>query len=141
MDASQLSDSERRLHGAWHSLSWPLPKQKAMAPHHWRTITTHHTISEQRQTGERLLVFHLLLLAPAQAHNLAMNERLFERVVCAVDGLRMHIRSVYAHVAGTPDLSPEAYVDYVEALFFTLLADREQRRYVVHLLRACCSGH
>lgn len=141
VEAPRLGESERRLYDAWQHLDWSLPKQKPMSDLHWRIISTRPTVDEQRQTGERLLVFHLLLLSPEQAHNWAMNERLYERVVCQVPGLQAHIQKVYEHVAGSADLSHETYADYIEALFFSLFTDRDHRRYIVHFLRACTTDH
>lgn len=144
-EKERLPDGERRMHDLWISLSWDcFPKQKAaLPPQQWRAITSRSVIDAQRATGESLLELCLRAFAPAQAQNLSDNQHLHECVTKL--GLQSHIQQLYQQGAAAPQLNPETYGDYMEALFQTLLTDKSKRQYIVaflgHIVATANSPH
>jgi len=112
------------LHDCWQSMGWILPTQRPMKQSDWLQLGDQSDVIALRQAGEKLLEFHLHAMHPDAAglvESLVGNEQL-KAVVAKVTGLKEHIEKLYVSRSPEDSLTDEKYADYIEALFFKLLA-------------------
>jgi len=136
-EEKQLAKESRALYTWWQSAGWlkSLPPQKRLNASDWKMLTSTQ-MKAYRQSGERLLEFHLSIM---HGHiNYAQNEGLIS-CLRGVPGLEDHVTRLYNEVSLAVGITKGKYADYVEALFHVLWSSKVNRAFIVDFLNTISS--